>query len=108
MSFKLLVESFSRTTSSTSSSNFTVSLPNPFYVNDYKYIRLAYAMLFNTMYNVDASNQNIDIKISGVSYLATVPVGVYNATTLAVALQTAMTSAIANAWSVVYNSNQLT
>src|ERR1700678_4595502 len=108
MSFKLLLESFSRTSSSVSSSNFTVALPNPVYVNDYKYIRLAYAMLYNTIYNVDSTNQNIDIKISSSTYTATVPVGFYNANTLATALQTALTTAISNTWTVVYNTNQLT
>lgn len=108
MSFKLLVSSQSRLSTSTSSSNFSVQLPQPFYLEDYKYIRLAYCQLYNTMYNVNSTNNNVDIKISGVSYNATVPAGVYNANSLATALQTAMTSAVSNSWSVVYNSNQLT
>jgi hypothetical protein len=37
-----------------------------------------------------------------------VPVGAYNANSLAAALQTAMTSAISNSWSVAYNPNQFT
>jgi len=108
MSFKLLVNSQSRISSSTSSSNFIVQLPQPFYCKDYKYIRLAYCQFYNTIYNVTSANNNVDIKVSGVTYTATVSAGDYNANSLATVLQSAMTSAISNGWSVVYNPSQFT
>lgn len=108
MSFKLLINSQSRQSNSTSSSNFSISLPSPLYLNDYNYIRLAYCMFYNTLYNVNATNNNVDIKTGGSSYTATVTAGVYNANNFASALQTALTSAVSNSWTVTYNTNQLT
>ena len=81
MSLRLQINSASRTSTSTSSSNFTVNLPNPVYKREFKYIKLAYCMFFNTIYNITSSNNQVDIKISGVTYTATVPAGTYNANT---------------------------
>lgn len=108
MSFKLLLDSRSRLASSQSSSNFSIQLPSPFYINDYDYIRLTYAQFYNTIYNVTTSNNFIDVKISSSTYSANITPGVYNANTFGSALQTALTAAISNTWTVTYNSNQLT
>lgn len=106
MSYNLVVNSMSRSSTSASSSNFTVNLNNNINVNTngYKYIKLSYLGMYNTIYNVDTTNQNIDIKIASSTYTATVPIGSYNANTLASALQTVMTSVVSNSWNVSYSS----
>lgn len=105
---KVLINSQSRLSSSASSSNFSVQLPQPFYIHDFKYIRLAYCQMYNTIYNVTSANNNVDFKVSGTSYVATVTAGTYNASTLATALASALNTALSNSFTVTYNSNQLT
>jgi hypothetical protein len=108
MSFKIIINSLSRQSSSTSSSNFTVQLPTPFCIGDYSFIRLAYCLIPNTIYNITSTNNYIDFKVSGTNYSASISPGAYNANTLASALQTAMTSQLSNSWTITYNSNQFT
>lgn len=101
---KILVNSASRISSSVSSSNFKIQFPNNIYLQERRYIRLAYVGMYNTFYNVNSTNNFINFRVGVTVYTTSVAPGIYNANTLASALQTAMTAQIANTWAIAYNS----
>lgn len=103
---KLFISSASRTTASESSSNFAIKFPTNNYLQNRRNMRLAYLGMYNTFYNVDASNNNLNFRVGATTYSITaITPGSYDANTLAGLVQTAMTSQIANSWNVSYNSN---
>src|SRR5438309_2063755 len=98
----ILINSNSRI--SGTSSNFTVQLPTNILVTKGKQISLQYLQMYNTIYNVDSTNNNVDFVVSAVNYTATLTPGSYSATSFASALQTAMTAQVANTWNVSYST----
>lgn len=103
----IVIRSLSRQSSSTSSSNYIVQLNTPFIVGNKRKLKLVYFVCYNTIYNVSSSNNNIDFKSGATTYSASVSAGIYDATTLATSLQTAMNNQLAG-FTVSYNINQKT
>lgn len=104
----LLIRSLSRNATSTSSTNCQISMPANTYLNGRNKLKLEYFIMYNTMYNISTLNQNLDFSVSSTTYTATVPVGFYNASTFATALQTALNAALSNTFVVTYNTTTLT
>lgn len=103
--WKIFISSSSRTPASASSSNFSIKFPTNNYLQDRKNMRLAYLGMYNTFYNVDATNNQMNFRVGVTTYTITISPGQYDAVALAGLIQAAMTSQTANSWVVSYNSN---
>jgi hypothetical protein len=106
--YDLLIKSSSRTTGSASSSNFTINLPESFNCKGRRFLKLKYLQCYNTIYNVDATNNalNFNENSANKSITPLTPSG-YTGTTLATALQTALNTASSgyNTYVVTYSAS---
>ena len=57
----------------------------------------------NTYYNVTSSNNTLALIDNGISRIVTITAGIYNANTIAVALQSALTTASPQTWTVSFS-----
>ena len=91
MSKYILVRSQSRSTSSASSSNFEINLSPPIRLYDAKRLKLEYMQIYGTIFNVDATNNNLDFfeDAKNKSIVAISP-GIYDATSLGSSFQSAL------------------
>lgn len=94
-----------RTPLSTSSTNFTLYLPQPL-VADSK-VQLLSANVPVTCYNVTTANNLIDFKDNNGTLVATITPGAYTSTSLCAAILTALNAASNNYLTVTYNSDTL-
>ena len=103
----ILVRSLSRTTGSTSSSNFSISLNPPIRLERKKRLKLEYLQMYSTIYNIDATNNNLDFfeNATNKSIIA-ITTGIYDATSLGTSLQTALNNASGgfNTYTVSFNT----
>lgn len=100
----LRISSADRTSSSTSSSQFTILLPVA--INNVRSISLAKVALPITWYNVSAAigNNTFIVNRSSTNYSYTIPDGSYNITTLLSQIQTGINALDANNYALSYNT----
>ncbi len=98
------ISSGNRTSSSTSSSQFTILLPSA--INDVKSVSFAKCALPITWYNVSAAlgNNTFIVNRSSTNYTYTVPDGSYNITTLMSQIQTGINALDANTYVITYST----
>lgn len=89
MNETLILQSKDRISDSTSSANFVLNLQKPTRKGDYS---LEYAYLPNSVYNIDATNDQVYFTDSG-ARVGTLEHGYYDSSNVASLLQTAMNSA---------------
>lgn len=81
----------------------------PSVINNIGCIKVLWILLPYTWNNLDVSNNSISITDSGsVTFVATVPPGIYDAVTLAEALQTQLVADSTDAFTVVFNTSDQT
>lgn len=95
------------------SSNFTINLNLPVYVGDFDRVSLNQFSCPRSWYDVATNFNTFTLKESGVTMVITVPIGMYNALTLASTLSTLMTTAsatfgLAYTYTVTYPNSSLT
>lgn len=93
MSRDILIRSLSRTSGSTSSSDFTIQFFQRLALDTRRKLKLKYFMLYNTVYNITTSNQNIDFNENSTNKTCAIPVGIWDAVSLATQVGTSMTTA---------------
>lgn len=87
-----------------SSSNFTIQLPTNIILTRQRRLKLLYVQMYNTIYNIDNTNNWLDFQVGVTQYSIQVPPGMYSASSLATSIQTLMTAQINNTWSVTYST----
>lgn len=90
---RIVIDSKSRASYSSSSSNCIFQLSNAISLAGRKYVRLLNFTCYSTVYNITSANNNIDFEENATVKLATVPAGFYTASTLATAVKTALDTA---------------
>src|SRR6185437_544785 len=79
-------------------------MPTYIILSKQRRLKLLYAGIYNTVYNIDNTNNYIDFSVGASTYAAQLSPGIYSATTLASSLVTAMTAQVNNTWAITYSA----
>src|ERR1700744_2412566 len=103
----ILIRSLSRSSGTSSSMTFTLKTPINVSRRGGALLRLEYFQFYNTLFNVTASNNALDFNENSTNKSITpIAVGIYDASTLASTVASALTTASGgyNTYTVTYNS----
>ncbi|MCU1372712.1 MAG: hypothetical protein JWO77_3906 [Ilumatobacteraceae bacterium] len=85
------------------SSKPVFSMRNSGYIDRFKVLE---CMIPSSWYSTASNNNTVNVTVGGSIYNATIPSGNYTVSTFPAALQSALTTAVANGWTVTFNDVQ--